>query len=169
MRNKKGFVVEDWLPTLLMIVVLIGVYFILLLPTSAIQNKNKEIATFQTLDIDSDQHLIDFLRLPIDENSNVADTIQLYFSTKEGDLFVNISDKANEYFPKTKLDTKTTSWSLKFSPSKGDELTLGAKKDTGPKFVTRYNSRLPIAKTAIPTQNNETVEITLLHHTKKQK
>ena len=58
--------VEDWLPTILLVLTLVFIILILLVPTSIIKGKGKKILELQSLNIDSDQYLLDFLSSPFE-------------------------------------------------------------------------------------------------------
>jgi len=159
MKNKKSQV-EDWLPMLLLIALLIVVFFITLIPNIQKEKEKKKITEFQSLDIDSDQYLVDFLRTELEENLNVADTIIVYLKDEE-ELMERVGKKAEKFFLRTGLETDTSSWSLEIK-YRNKIITIDSEKvkSTADKRVY-YDIRRKVSSTIIPHLDLSTIEIKL--------
>ena len=165
MRNKKqNFVkfsrkaqVEDWLPIILWVLVMVFLFLIFLVPTSITKEKGKKILELQSLNIDSDQYLLDFLSLPFEFNSNknmnVADAINYYFFNKDENLLIQIKAKSQGFFSKTSLETDDSSWSLEFIHSKKKKFIIDSNKGKSSKNLNFITSKVEISKITIPTNN----------------
>lgn len=159
MLNKKAQV-EDLLPLLLVIVLLVFMSF---LPScmNASRGIIKAKIELHFLSKDSDQLLINFLGTPfyLDnvQDSNVADALNIYFLTDDIDLYFQLDEKANEFFSKSDLESDYATWELRIKHPRKHYLFLMPESipDT---IITKKQ----ISEIAIPTYNhNEFIEIQL--------
>lgn len=159
MLNKKA-VVEDWLPTILIVVVLIFLSIFLLIPSNK-EAQKKEIAEFKLEEINSHQLLINFLNSPIEINGqklNTAETIVLYLPIRDPETINKIKTKANNVF--SSLDTEKSSWFLEITQNFEDIKIYSQKFTDDPKI--RSSARIETSKATIPTNNqDENIEVKL--------
>lgn len=162
MLNKRSQL-EDLLPLLLLIVILV---FLLMFGFITEQTRAKRTAAdvnFQSLSKDSTQLLINFLKSPLNDNSNIADAINNYFLTEDEILKEQISKQALEFFSVNYLETDYSTWSLEIKNPEKEELIIGTERSK-----RDIISRKVISKIMIPTYDpNELIGLRLFFIQKK--
>jgi len=154
MLNKKA-VIEDWLPTILIIVILIFLSIFLLIPSNK-EAQKKEIAKFKLEEIDSHQLLINFLNSPIEingQNLNTAEVVVLYFAIKDVDIINKVKTNANNVF--SSLDTEKSSWFLIFTQNFQDIKLESQRYIDEPTLRSRFGTKKETSEATIPTDIQE--------------
>ena len=115
MFNKKSQI-EDWIPIILIVIIII--FIVIIIPVTNLTSNERKInrLSFQPLKIDSDQLLVNYLRIPVEienfPNAEMADAINYYFSTLDEDLFDKIKTETSKFISKSSLESDTSSWSI---------------------------------------------------------
>ncbi len=159
MQNKKSQV-EDLLPLLLVMVLMVFFLSCTAYSSKTEENKLKASIEFQSLSRDSTQLLINFLRSPIElrngETGDISEAINIYFLTKDEALFGQIENRAKEYFSASDLETDVSFWSLEIKYA--DKKTIKIESDKAKGYV----SKKTISVITIPTNDvNKPMEIKL--------
>ena len=111
---------EDFLPLLLLIFGLVFLFFFISCTIDIGKIKSKESIGLHSLSKDSTNLLLNFVRshfpLENNENSNIAEAINVYFITEDEDesedLLESLEEKANDFFSNSDLETDYTSFVL---------------------------------------------------------
>jgi len=162
MNNKKGQV-EDWLPMILIIVVFIFIFLFLLFPDKSQQEK-KELAKFESLDIEAEKILINFLRHDYKYKNvdiSVGGAIQLYVNMQDANILEDISSIAEDFFSKTKLKTDSITWSLEIQDEINKKVINGMSDfPINPDII--YERKETLAEVMIPNYVGAPIEVRLL-------
>ena len=156
MQNRKSQV-EDWLPLLGIIIFLVVIALFYPLHSIAGTKAMNEKINFDVMSKDSAQLLLNYLKIKLGENENVADGIVLYSSTKDSNLLNQIKLKAEDFFSKSDLNTESSSWSLEIKQYNTNPIIVE------PEIArTDYILRKEFSKVTIPTySSNKPIEIKL--------
>jgi len=173
MLNKKSQV-EDWIPTLISLLILVSIaLFFPIFKASANERINEQIK-FQSLSIDADQILVNYLGTPIKlENfpdADITDAIAYYFATLDENILKQIESKTDEFYSKSKLETDFSSWSLDIkNPEKKKTVTIESEKAKKRKRELSDNrlydvTRREVSKITLPYPiKDESIEIQLFN------
>ena len=152
MLNKKSQV-EDWLPLLLIIVVLF--FFV---SCVAIGNFNRhrttdEAITSQFIVKDSSQQLLNYLKSPVKldnmNNDNVADALNYYYLNKNDALLKQIKSATDDFFSKSSIETDYSSYSLEIKYP-DNEIFVESERSR-----TQQVLRKELATTVIPISHTD--------------
>ncbi len=159
MQNKKSQV-EDLLPLLLVMILMVFFLSCTAYSSKTEENKLKVATEFQSLSKDSTQLLINFLRsnvyLSSIEDGNMAELLNIYFLTEDKSLFGQIENRAKEYFSASDLETDISFWSLEIKYPGKKTIKIESDKAKG------YVSKKMISSITIPTNDaNKHIEINL--------
>lgn len=172
MKSSKKSQVEDWLPMVLFLVFILFLLLFLLLPTSTNKAKKSEIFEFQSLEIDSQKLLADYLKMPFDLNGieiNMANSISSYFLNQDESILQRIKQETHSFFSKTELETASSSWSLEINSENKGAIIIELKKSESSRKQQSLGSKVSnfekkeISKITIPAQNFEIIEIRLFY------
>ena len=163
MLNKRA-IVGDLLQVATILIVLTFFYFFLISPASGSDVKSKERFEFESIDIDSEQILVDYLRSPFPElqNSNIADAILIYFTDQDETLLEDITLETNEFLSKSDLERSKSSWTLEIDhPIKDDIVIESLQVKSTPQARVFYDLKKEVARTILPVSKQEPIEIKL--------
>lgn len=118
MQNKKAQV-EDWLPLMLIIVVL---FFFVSCTAIGNLSRHKTIdsaVTSRLIVKDSSQQLLNYLKSPVKLDNmndvNVADALNYYYLNKNDKLLSQIKAATDEFFSKSSIETDYASYSIEIA------------------------------------------------------
>ena len=160
MSNKKASVIADWLPLMLIIVVLLCV---LLFASLGEFGKEKTVQQYVAEKIqirDAHDILSNYLKSPLDLNgfpqANIADGIASYSIKEDAQMLQKIQASTDEFFSKSSLETDYSLYSLEISYA-GKEFVVESEKSR-----TQMSTRKLLSETAIPMPyNNGVIQIKL--------
>ena len=148
MLNKKSQV-EDWLPLILIIIVLLFVLLYISYAQFGSERTAQEIIGKKIVVKDSQDILLNYLKSPINlekfPDANIADALSYYSIREDVDLLLRLQAATNSYFSKSSLETDYSSYSLEISYA-GKELVIESEKSR-----TNMVAREFLSATAIPT------------------
>lgn len=154
MPNKKAQV-EDWLPLLLIIVVLL--FFV---SCTAIGNFNRhrivdQAVTSQFIIKDSSQQLLNYLKSPIKldnmNDANVADALNYYYLKKNDALLKQIKVATDDFFSKSSIETDYSSYSIEIKYP-DDEILVESERSRMQQVL-----RKELVATIIPISNTDKI------------
>lgn len=154
MPNKKA-VIEDWLPLLLIIVVLL--FFV---SCTAIGNFNRhriidQAVTSQFIIKDSSQQLLNYLKSPIKldnmNDANVADALNYYYLKKNDALLKQIKVATDDFFSKSSIETDYSSYSIEIKYP-DDEILIESERSRMQQVL-----RKELVATIIPISNTDKI------------
>ena len=150
MQNKKAQV-EDLLPFLLVMVLMVFFLSCTAYSSKTEENKLKAAIEFQSLSTDSTQLLINFLRSPANlingKNGNMAEALNIYFLTEDKPLLGQIENRAKEYFSASDLETDVSFWSLEIKYPGKKTIKIESDKAKG------YVAKKAISAITVPTHD----------------
>ncbi|MBL7054764.1 hypothetical protein ISS05_03320 [Candidatus Woesearchaeota archaeon] len=123
MLNKKG-IVEDWLPLMLLIVVLVFLFFITMILKIGSEREQIELFDKEQDKIMAQQLLVGYLRSPFSTGKNLADAINEYYLTRNQLLLDEIKRKTGQFFSGSELEEDTLSWDLTMNLPSGEEIEI---------------------------------------------
>ena len=155
MLNKKSQL-EDLLPLLLLMVLLTFLLLFISCANTTKQSKLKEQIELQSLNKDSAQLMINFLRSPVvmenGQERNMADSISLYFLTEDKVSLNLLTGEAKKFFSTSVIETDSYFWSLEIKHPDGK--TAGRIiSDKG--IGKSYMAKKKISTIKIPTSDPE--------------
>ena len=156
MRNKKSQL-EDLLPLLLLMVLLTFLLLFISCANTTKQSKLKEQIELQSLNKDSAQLMINFLRSPVvmenGQEINMADAISIYFLTEDKVSLNLLTDGAKKFFSTSVIETDSHFWSLEIKHPDGKiAVTIISDKDKGKPYIL---AKKKISTIKIPTSDPE--------------
>ena len=117
--SRKGQI-EDWLPSITLVVFLVFLYFFLILPNTA--NPLQGASALSSLKIDSGMALADYLKSNAElegfQNPNMADAIGYYFASSDENILAQIKAKTKQLFSGSLLESDSASWSIEIKNAK---------------------------------------------------
>ncbi|MCH8003538.1 MAG: hypothetical protein IH934_02810 [Nanoarchaeota archaeon] len=159
MRFSKESQLEDLLPLLLLMVILVFLLMFASCSKQVRENKLKEEVDFQSIRVDSTQLLISFLKSPFaydnHEISTVADAMNYYLLTEDKILLEQINKQTKEFFSTSKLESGNSFWSLHFQYHLVKPVIIESDEAT-----LRYFEKRSISTVILPTNEmHELIEI----------
>jgi len=165
--SRKGQI-EDWLPSITLVVFLVFLFFFLILPNTA--NPLQGASAFSSLKIDSGMALADYLKSNAElegfQNPNMADAIGYYFASSDENILAQIKAKTKQLFSGSLLESDSASWSIEIKNAKSSrEIAIDSekieamRKNPGKAYI---KSRDEVADSVIPgSSSNASIEIRL--------
>ena len=165
MRNKKSQA-EDLLQFVFVVLVLVVIVLIFSFKDMNRKKLTKEQLDFQTLSQDASELLAKYLRLQFNEvdDTNLADAIGLYFSTKDDNLLKKIYALTNEFFSRSVLETDLSSWSIEINYPGKSPVVIESQKS-----MSEYPIRVEISNIEIPAYNSQLIKIRLFQTKKDER
>lgn len=155
MSNKKSQV-EDWLPLLGIIVVLLLVLAYISYFNIKTGNDSREKINSQIIVKDSGQLLINYLNSPFEESeTNIAEGTSIYYFDKNPEILSQLNIATENFFSSSSLETDYSTWSLEINYN-DDILIIESQR-----AKTQHILRKEIARTIIPTHHGSLIEIKL--------
>jgi len=171
MFNKKSQI-EDWIPIILIVIIII--FIVIIIPVTNLTSNERAInrLQFQPFGIDSDQLLVNYLRIPIElenfPNADMADAINYYFSNLDEDLLDKIKTETIKFISKSSLESDTSSWIIDIKNlKKRRTITIGSEKVSdikrrGYDQALYIRIRQEVSKTILPSPvKDELIQIQL--------
>ena len=151
MSNKKSQV-EDWLPLILIIVVLLFVLLYISFSEFGSEKTAQELIAKKIQIRDAHDILSNYLKSPLGlekiSDANIADGIGYYSIREDAELLSKLQIATDEFFSKSSLSTDYSSYSLEITYA-GKELVLESEESR-----TQMVTREELSRTAIPTAYN---------------
>lgn len=156
-KSSKKSQIEDWLPMVLAIVFILFLSITLLFSTK--KAESGEIFEFQSAIIDSQEILLDYVKIPFDMQGtqiSITDAISLYFSNQDDDILKKIKLETQSYFS-MRLSSELQQWSLEIA-SENNRIIINSKNPVKPDF-----DKKEAAKITIPSPNFNLIELKLFY------
>lgn len=148
MPNKKSQV-EDWLPLILIIVVLTFLLFYISFSEFESEKTAQELVLKKIQIRDTHDILSNYLKSPLSlekiPDANIADGIGYYSVKDDAELLNKIQIATDDFFSKSSLGTDYSSYSLEITYA-GKELVLESKKSR-----KQLSTKEELSKISIPT------------------
>ncbi|MBL7055555.1 hypothetical protein ISS07_01440 [Candidatus Woesearchaeota archaeon] len=164
--TSKKAAVEDWLPTILIIVFLVFFSIFMFYPSQLKAAEKRTISELSLANIESEQFLVDFLSFPSENKGNrdIADLIVLYFSNRDQATMEEVKKASGGFF--TGLETERSSWSLVINHKSGNINLESPRFVENPVLRSKFGTKKELSKLDIPTHDpNEKVEVKLFLNT----
>lgn len=156
MRNKKSQV-EDYLPLLAIIVVLLVVMSLISYFNIKEQKDSRARVSSQIIVKDSGQLLANYLSSPFGNSpeTNVAEGISIYYLEKNPEVLNQLNTITDNFFSGSSFETDYSTWSLELNHNE-DELIIESQR-----AKTSQILRKEIATTFVPMHNGDLIEARL--------
>ena len=155
MSNKKSQV-EDWLPLLGIIVVLLLVLAYISYFNIKTGNDSRERIASQIIVKDSGQLLLNYLGSPFDEyETNIAGGMGIYYIYNNPEILSQLNIVAENFFSSSSLETDYSTWSLEINHN-DDNIIIESQR-----AKTQHILRKEIARTIIPAHYGGLIEVKL--------